>query len=93
MKLNTLCIRSKFKLQQEVSTRWNSTFLMIKSLLSLKEAVDGALKAMDSTDLLLFDYKWETLAGVAEILRQFYEVTADLSAQYYPSISKVIPQH
>ncbi len=69
MKLNALCIGSKSKLQQEVSTCWNSTFLMIKSLLSLKEAVDGALKATDRTDLLLSDYEWETFAGAAEILR------------------------
>ena len=29
--------------------------------------------------------------GVAEILKPFDEITTDLSSQYYPSISKVIP--
>ncbi|KZS20288.1 Uncharacterized protein APZ42_013066 [Daphnia magna] len=64
---------------------------MIQSLLTLKDAVDGALKAMDKTELLLTANEWNILAGSAEMLKPFDEVTTDLSSQYYPSISKVIP--
>lgn len=64
---------------------------MIKSLLTLKDAVNDALKAMDRTDLLLTPDEWSILTGVAEILKPFDEVTTDLSSQFYPSISKVIP--
>ena len=64
---------------------------MIQSLLTLKDAVNDALKAMDRKDLLLTDNEWSILVGVAEILKPFDEVTTDLSSQYYPSISKVIP--
>jgi hypothetical protein len=89
--LNDLCKGAKSKLQQEVSTRWNSTYIMIKSLLSLKTEVDKALKAMDRLDLVLTDMEWATLAGAAIILKPFDDVTTDLNSQYYPSISKVIP--
>ncbi|KAI9559422.1 putative zinc finger BED domain-containing protein 1-like [Daphnia sinensis] len=37
--------------KQDVSTRWNSSYIMIKSILTLKDAVDGALKAMDKPEL------------------------------------------
>lgn len=64
---------------------------MLDSLLTLKDPVTDTLKAMDRLDLLLTDNEWETIAGALEILRPFDSVTRDLSSQYYPSISKVIP--
>nr|CAH0103384.1 unnamed protein product [Daphnia galeata] len=45
---------------------------------------------MDSKDLLLTTDEWSILAGVAEILKPFDEVTTYLSSQYYPSISKTV---
>ncbi|KAI9550748.1 hypothetical protein GHT06_004941 [Daphnia sinensis] len=65
---------------------------MIKSILTLKDAVDGALKAMDKPELLLTANEWTiSLGSVCNMLNPFDEVTTDLSSQYYPSISKVIP--
>ena len=75
-----LCKGAKSKLQQEVSTRWNSKYIMIKSLLSLKTEVDKALKAMDRLDLVLTDMEWATLAGVAIILKPFDDVTTNFSS-------------
>ncbi|KAK4017286.1 hypothetical protein OUZ56_032233 [Daphnia magna] len=64
---------------------------MIRSLLELKEAVTETLKVMDRQDLLLSDWEWETLAGAAILLKPFDILTQDLSSQYYPSLSKVLP--
>ena len=49
------------------------------------------LKVMDRQDLLLEDWEWETLAGAKALLKPFDILTQDLSSQYYPSISKVLP--
>nr|CAH0106119.1 unnamed protein product [Daphnia galeata] len=46
---------------------------------------------MDRQDLMLEDWEWETLAGAKVLLKPFDILTQDLSSQYYPSISKVLP--
>lgn len=64
---------------------------MMQSLLTIKDAVTGALKAMDKSILLLTENEWKMLTAVAEILKPFHDITTELSSQYYPSLSKVIP--
>ncbi|KZS13406.1 Uncharacterized protein APZ42_021473 [Daphnia magna] len=91
LKLNQLCSGRKSRLQQEVPVRWNSTLIMIQSLLALQEPVTDTLKVMDKRDLLLDDWEWETLAGAKALLKPFDILTQDKSSQYYPSISKVLP--
>lgn len=92
LKLSELCVNlTKKVLQQEGSTRWNSTLIMVRSLMELRVPVIDTLKILDRQDLLFEDFDWETLAGVIEVLTPFEETTTDLSSQYYPSISKVIP--
>lgn len=68
MKLNALCTGEKSKFQEEVSTRWNSSYIMIQSLLTLKDAVDGAMKAMDKTDILMAVNKCTIFVGSAKML-------------------------
>ncbi len=94
MKLTSLCAangKSRSKLQQENNTRWNSQFTMIESLLALKDEVDATLLLMHRPDLLLTEFEWTILAGVRNILKPFDDITRDLSSQFYPSLSKVIP--
>lgn len=93
-KLASLCkIRTIKVLAQDVATRWNSTLIMIRSLIDLKEFVQDALRSsvIDRRDLDLNEFEWEILANAVEILKPFHELTKDLSSQNYPSISKVIP--
>lgn len=93
-KLASLCKNRTSKvLAQDVVTRWNSTLTMIASLVELKEYVQDSLSspAIDRSDLDLQVHEWETLVSAMELLQPFDEITADLSSQHYPSISKVIP--
>ena len=90
--LTRLCLNlTKNKLQQECSTRWNCTIIMLRSLLELKQPVTDSLRVLQRNDLLLEDFDWETIAGAIEILSPFEEATTDLSSQFYSSLSKVIP--
>jgi hypothetical protein len=93
-KLTSLCKDRTIKvLAQDVATRSNSTFIMIRSLIDLKDFVQDTLRSsvIDRRDLDLNEFEWEILANVVEILKPFDELTKDLSSQNYPSISKVIP--
>lgn len=73
------------KLQQDVPTRWNSTYLMLDSALPYRAAfhrlqrVDGLYEHCPS------DYEWMKIKKVAEFLQPFYEMTLLFSGSYYPT--------
>ncbi|XP_033254308.1 zinc finger BED domain-containing protein 1-like [Drosophila miranda] len=76
------------KLTQEVPTRWNSTFKMFERLSILKEAVVAALSTR--TDLILSPEDWDVIDGVLPVLKPFYEVTEEISAEKNVTLSKII---
>ncbi|KZS02086.1 Uncharacterized protein APZ42_001015, partial [Daphnia magna] len=69
-------------LTQDVATRWNSSLIMIRSLIDLREFVQDALRSpvIDRRDLYLDDFEWEIIANAVEILKPFDELTKDLSS-------------
>jgi hypothetical protein len=42
-------------LKQEVATRWNSTVIMLRSIIILSDSIAAVLSLMKRTDLLLDD--------------------------------------
>ena len=89
-KLKQLSASSSKKLKPDVKTRWNSTLIMLRSFLDLKEAVDDALTIL-KPDLKLNIIEWEEVGELTFLLTPFEEITTNLSSQHYPSISKLIP--
>ena len=89
-KLNQLSCSSKKKLKPDVKTRWNSTLIMLRSLLDLKQSVDDSL-AIVKPELKLNVIEWDEIEELVFVLAPFEEITTDLSAQHYASVSKVIP--
>ncbi|XP_022535823.2 zinc finger BED domain-containing protein 4-like [Astyanax mexicanus] len=79
------------KLINEVSTRWNSTYLMLERIVEQKESVLVSLASLksDLPPLTTDDYKIieETLC----VLAPFNQVTVELSEEKRVSGSKVIP--
>ena len=61
-------------LVNDVETRWNSTLLLARRLLLLKNAVRLTLmnSTMNAEDLS--NQEWELLAGVVKLLQPFEEV-------------------
>ena len=82
---------SKKTLVQDVPTRWNSTVLMLDSLSILKDQVLAVLGVMQQSRLALNEKEWSVITSLISLLRPFLEVTQELCAQNYPSISKVLP--
>ncbi len=78
-------------LKQDVPTRWNSTLIMIRSVLAFGETLNEALRLAQRTDLEIGQYDRLMLEELLSVLEYFEEATVELSSQLYPSLSKVIP--
>lgn len=59
------------KLIQDVITRWNSTFMMLKRILELKDAVIFACHSGDLQDLLVDDVAWLAADVLYKLLTPF----------------------
>lgn len=77
------------KLKQECQTRWNSCFEMLDRILKIKNAVISTL-ALIRCDLSLHSTEWEIIEKLVPILQPFYEITQEISAAKYVTLSKVL---
>ncbi|XP_055357212.1 uncharacterized protein LOC129602241 [Paramacrobiotus metropolitanus] len=88
----TALIRTgKRKLICDVSTRWNSTLLMVRRLLELKDCVrkvivDANLKVSDLSPL-----EWKILEGVDLLLGKFDTITDKMSSEKSATIHMILP--
>lgn len=76
------------KLKQDVITRWNSTYEMLERVMTLKDAVISTL-SLTRPDLLLPLEQWDSIKEIIPILKPFYEVTIEVSAEKNVTLSKV----
>lgn len=69
----------------DVSTRWNSTYLMLDSSLLVRMAFE----ALDRHDINYlhqpFDYQWTMAEKLCALLKVFYEATVAVSGTLYPT--------
>ncbi|CAG9821993.1 unnamed protein product [Phaedon cochleariae] len=77
------------KLKQDVPTRWNSTYDMLERIVQVKDAVIATVALLRS-DLSIKEDSWEIIEGVLPLLKPFYEVTVEISAEKNITLSKVI---
>ncbi|KAJ8930642.1 hypothetical protein NQ314_016557 [Rhamnusium bicolor] len=75
-----MAIGKDLKLKQDVSTRWNSSLLMIERMVSLPNCPQS-----------LNNEEWSILEDCALLLKPFELITAELSADSYVTVSIVIP--
>lgn len=76
-------------LQQDVATRWNSTFLMMKSLLEQKRAL-AMYKADHGLPASLKKKQWSLIEKMTTLLTPFEELTREISS-HTASVADVIP--
>lgn len=82
---------AEHKLIQSVDTRWNSVFYMLERLCEQNEAVTTALCLLGRNALCLNEGELSLIKQTVDALRPFEEVTREVSAEKYVSVSKVIP--
>jgi hypothetical protein len=69
------------RLHNEVSTLWNSTLIMIESLLHMRNEVTSALKSIGKYDLCLKTQEWALLEELTTFLITFRELTELVSTK------------
>jgi hypothetical protein len=82
----------KFSLDMDV--RWNSTYLMLKTLLPHKETFSTFIEAnyprAPGSPFLLTDAHWHMASKILKFLELFYDSTVALSGVYYPTAPLMI---
>ena len=69
----------------DVTSRWNSTFLMLEAALPLRNAFQS-LENQDKEYIFApLNSEWELAAGVMKVLEVFYTATKTLSGSKYPT--------
>ncbi|KAL4136315.1 hypothetical protein QTP88_007863 [Uroleucon formosanum] len=79
------------KLKQDVRTRWNSTLIMLERLVKLKEPLTVTMISVKEAPSNLTPEEWVIIEDIVPLLRPFNSLTIELSAEQYPTISKVVP--
>jgi len=79
------------KLKQDVRTRWNSSLFMMERLVKLKEPLTIVMISLNDAPTNLNSEEWNYIEDIVPLLKPFDSLTTELSAEQYPTISKVIP--
>lgn len=78
-------------IDQDVPTRWNSTYIMMMTFHELKQAVNLFLTTPEGEDFSFNAAEWRLIQQALEILEPLYLTTVEMSGEVYVSGSKVIP--
>ncbi len=73
----------QLRLKQDVATRWNSTYYMLKRVTELKEPLVSTLALVNPQLPALPLGEWETVKEACNILQPFEEVTVELSNEMH----------
>ena len=81
------------KLQQDVATRWNSTYLMMTRLLEVKDAIKQyhTDHPKNYTGNKLLDIDWDKMAKYVDVLGVLADATQFVGGEDYVSCSTVLP--
>ncbi|XP_039298299.1 E3 SUMO-protein ligase ZBED1-like [Nilaparvata lugens] len=80
----------ELKLIQDVPTRWNSTYDMLKRIVSNKEPMLSTLAVLGYDEVKLSADEWNIVQHAIDILEVFDEVTKELSSEQSVTLSKTI---
>lgn len=81
----------ELKLKQDIQTRWNSAIIMLERLLEIKLPMSAVLSSLVNAPKNLEASEWELVRDFIQILKPFLSVTEDLSAEKYPTMSRITP--
>lgn len=88
---NALREKSNLKLKQDVPTRWNSTYYMLKRFIELRRVVAEILLDYVASPPMVTPSEIEELSEVCKLLEPFEEITREWSAEKLVTVSKIIP--
>lgn len=80
----------ELKLIQDVPTRWNSTFEMLKRLFANREPIISTLALLRYGEETLTETEWEIIEQLIPLLEVFDDITKELSAEKAVTLSKAM---
>jgi len=89
--VNLVGLDSKRGLRQDVPTRWNSTFLMLDSVLYYRRAFCHLELSDSNYKDCPNPYDWEKAEKICEFLEPFYNITCVFSGSKYPTANLYFP--
>ncbi|XP_056617644.1 zinc finger BED domain-containing protein 4-like [Triplophysa dalaica] len=78
------------RLKQDVATRWNSTYYMLKRFTEIKDPIISTLALTNASLPTLSPEEWNISREILDIIKPFEEVTTEVSAEKFVTASKVI---
>ncbi|XP_056603707.1 E3 SUMO-protein ligase ZBED1-like [Triplophysa dalaica] len=78
------------RLKQDVATRWNSTYYMLKRFTEIKDPIIYTLALTNASLPTLSPEEWNISGEILDIIKPFEEVTTEVSAEKFVTASKVI---
>uniref|UniRef100_A0A7N0V7W0 hAT-like transposase RNase-H fold domain-containing protein n=1 Tax=Kalanchoe fedtschenkoi TaxID=63787 RepID=A0A7N0V7W0_KALFE len=84
-------LENKKKVPSDVSTRWNSTYLMIEAALDLKDAFFRLSEIDSNYEHNPTDHEWEHAKLLCECLKTFYNATLQFSGSNFPTSNIFFP--
>lgn len=81
----------QLRVKQDVSTRWNSTLIMINRLLEVREPLSAAMSHLPKAPDALDASEWHVLSDCTQVLQPLETMTEEMSGEKYPTMSMVIP--
>ena len=88
-------VKNPLTVIQDVCTRWNSEFLMVRRLLQLRVSLYGVLldetiiKPSDRNKLAIPETSWKIMEDIVPVLEPFAEATELLTKEDSPTLSQV----
>lgn len=81
---------TSLKLIQEVSTRWSSTYYMLERFMQVIDHVSAVLINQRNSPPMISTFEVAIVQEILKMLKPFETITAEISGEKYPTISKVI---
>ena len=79
------------KLGQDTPTRWQSTWLMIDSVLRSADAIKAVQGQFVDEDKQLSDKEFSVLRELAAGLQPYHDVSKHMEGQQYPTMNELLP--
>lgn len=84
-------LQSNIGLRQDVPTRWNSTYVMLATVLYYKKAFNYLQRTDANYVHCPSSEEWGRIEKIAKFLKVFYEVTSLFSGSKYPTTNLYFP--
>ncbi|XP_074596363.1 E3 SUMO-protein ligase ZBED1-like [Brevipalpus obovatus] len=79
------------KVKQDVETRWNSAYLMLARYMEIRDFISLALGRLNDAPQSLMGTERDIVGDSILLLRPFFKITKDMSAEKIVTLSKAIP--